>query len=310
MRRFYPTPPPNTLHDKVQKAGDDHRFRPPGDKRIELRVAQSLGMDREAREALHSLIRLAEKGKVAIPGRFMPDRQVSLRLAALGIAENVGEEDFFRFDKVVIPYHGISARRRKEWEAKGVRLTDLASSQVKRAQAALGLLRMEGAKPLVIGRHDDPETQAITEGHRGATVIEDTTDTARLAFAPTFGAVCQTTLSPRKVGWLVQQLRHRYRDAKVNFLDTTSPAMSAREQGMEALLRTCDQVVLVGEKGESTCEALAEAVSRLGKMFLMVNAPEDLEALDLGGGRRIALSAGGFAADETVRNVAAALMAR
>ncbi len=310
MRRFHPAQRPETLHDKVEKGAVETRFRPAGDRKIEIRVAQDLGMDREAREALQALIRLAEKGKIGVAGQFMPDSHVSQRLAAAGVAENVEEADFFRFHRVVIPFHGISPRQRRQWEEKKFRLTDLTSQLVKRAQVALGLLRMEGARPLVIGRHEDCETMAITDGQQGATVIEDTTDTARLAFSPAFGAVCQTTLSPRKVGWLVQQLRQRYRDSKVTFLDTTSPAMAARERGLESVLSACDQVVVVGQAGESTCGALAEAASRLGKIALIVSGPQELEALDLGGGRRIALSAGGFAPDEIVREVAAALMRR
>jgi 4-hydroxy-3-methylbut-2-en-1-yl diphosphate reductase len=290
------------------------RFRPPPSgpvrQKLDLRVAPGLGMDREARQALHELLRLAQKGRVAVAGMFMPDRQVSAGLAARGVVEGVDEADFFRFDRIVTPYHGISSRQRRAWEEKGIRLTDLASSLVKRAQAALGLLRMEGSRPLVIGRHEDAETRSISDGQSAATVIEDTTDTARLAFSPVFGAVCQTTLSPRRVEWLVQQLRHRYRDAKVTFLDTRSPAMAEREQGLEAVSSGCDQVLLVGQAGESTCEALAEAANRLGKPAFIVSGPEELEALDLGGVRRIALSAGGFAADESVRNVVAALVRR
>ena len=166
---------------------------------------------------------------------------------------------------------------------------------------------MEGAQGLVIGCHDHPETIAISGGNSAVKVIEDTTDTSRLLFSPAFGAVCQTTLSPRKVSWLVQQLRLRWKDARVTFLDTVSPAMAAREEALERLLVDCDRVVVVGETGESSCEALAEVALRRGKSAVIAATPGALAAADFRPGGKIALSAGAFATDEAIRAVAESL---
>ncbi|MCF7674386.1 MAG: hypothetical protein K9M97_03520, partial [Akkermansiaceae bacterium] len=61
----------------------------------------------------------------------------------------------------------------------------------------------------VVGRHGDPESLALAATNPGTKIIQDTTDTARLVISPGFGVVCQTTLSPRKVAWLLAQLRMR-----------------------------------------------------------------------------------------------------
>ncbi len=285
----------------------NQRFMPPAANKPELRVAKSLGMDADARSALAQLLVLAKAQKFCVAGRFMPDAGVSAQLAALGIVENVEEADFFRFRRVVIPFGGVSPRARREWEETGHRLEDLTSPQVRRAQVALGLLRMEGAQAVVIGRHEDAETQALAGGNSGAKIIEDTTDTARLVFSPAFGAVCQTNLSPRRVSWLVQQLRHRYRDARVTFLDTISPAMAAREEALERLLVDCDQAVIVGEAGESSCEALAETALRRGKAALIVAGPDVIDLAAFRTNRKIAFTAGAFATDEAIRAVAEVL---
>lgn len=267
-----------------------------------VRLAPVFGMDPETRSALANLEALAKSAKVAVAGRFMPDAQVSERLADKGIAEDVEEADFFRYSRVVIPFSGVSPVRRKVWEKAGVPLADLTSPQVRRAQVALGLLRLDGAQPLVIGRHSDAESRALAEGNPGTRILEDTTDTARLAFAPVFGAVCQTTLSPRRVSLLVQQLRLRYRDASVTFLDTLSPAMTARSQSLEKLMTDCDRVVIVGEAGEASCEALAETALRKGLPSVIAGSVMELESADLSG--RIALTAGAFALDATIRRIA------
>jgi 4-hydroxy-3-methylbut-2-enyl diphosphate reductase IspH len=284
----------------------NQRYMPPSAARLEVRIAKSLGMDDDARSALAQISALVKTQKIAVAGRFMPDAGVSARLASLGVVENVHEADFFRFSRIVIPYGGVAPRNRRDWEEMGHRLEDLSSPQVRRAQVALGLLRMEGAQAVVIGRHDNAETRAIARGNSATNIIEDTTDTARLVFSPSFGVVCQTNLSPRKVSWLVQQLRHRYRDARVTFLETISPAMAAREEALERLLVDCDQAVIVGEPGESSCEALVETALRRGKQAAIVARPEDLDPAVFSR-QKVAFTAGAFATDEAVHAVAAAL---
>lgn len=283
------------------------RFMPRASGRPELRIATALGMDDDTRAAMDRVVLLAKSGKTGVAGCFMPDRGVSARLASLGVAENIEEADFFKFRSIVTPYSGISSRHRRDWQEAGYPLEDLTSPQVRRAQVALGLLRMEGAQALVIGRHEDPESQAISGGSSGARILQDTTDTARLVFSPAFGAVCQTTLSPRRVSWLAQQLRLRWRDAKVTFLDTVSPGMIAREEALERLLVVCDRVVIVGESGESSCEAMAETALRRGKQALVVATPDELDAGDFRVGEKVALTAGAYATDEAIREVAGAL---
>lgn len=307
MQRFRPASRPDTLCHKALTSLDEKRFMAPAERKGVLQVAGFLGMDEVTRAAMGRLFALAESRKTGVAGRFMPDDGVSARLAERGIVEDVDEADFFRFRRVVIPYGGISLRQRRDWEERGYPLEDFSAPQVRRAQVALGLLGIEGARGLVIGRHDDAESLALAGGSPGTKILEDTTDTARLEFAPAFGAVCQTTLSPRRVAWLVQQLRFRYRDARVTFLDTISPSMATREEALEKLLVTCERVVIVGRAGEASCEALMEAALRRGKPALVVAGPDELKADDFTGNPRVALTAGAFALDETIRAVAEAL---
>jgi 4-hydroxy-3-methylbut-2-enyl diphosphate reductase len=307
MRRFHPTPRAEALPHKVLMALDGRRFRPSTGAGVQLRIASALGMDADAREALERLSVLGKTRKTGVAGRFMPDAGVSARLAAEGIAENVEPADYFRFRTIATPYTGISTLERREWEEVGQTLEDLTSPQILRARESLGVVKLDGGQCVVIGRHEDPESLAISGGSPGTRIVEDTTDTARLQFSPTFGVVCQPTLSPRKVSWLVQQLRLRWKDARIRFLDTVSPAMSAREDALERLMSDCDRVVIVGETGESSCSALSEAALRHGKPSLIVASADDLEPQDFRSRLRTVLTAGAFATDEKIRGVAAAL---
>lgn len=307
MQRFRPTSRSETLSNKALNHLDQRRFMPPGERRRVLRVAGALGMDEEARRALDRLLALAAERRVGVAGEFMPDDGVAGLLSARGIVEHLDEQDFFKVRWVATPYCGIAPRQRREWEDAGVALEDFTSAQVRRAQISVGLLRLEGAQTLVIGRHDDPESQVIAGGG-GSKIIEDTTDTARLAFSPAFGAVCQSTLSPRRVSWLAQQLRMRYRDARMTILDTVSPAMARREEALEKLLVECELAVVVGRPGEASCEALVETALRRGRAAVVVANASDLKKVDLSGNPAIALTAGAFALDAAIHEVVQALV--
>ena len=266
----------------------------------ELRFAPVMGMDAEAVQALELLEREALHGPVAVPGIFMPDAGVRSRLQRLGVIEEADETDFSRVRSVVLPFGGVSMRDKRRWQESGWRIVDTRSQQVRRAQVALGLLRMEGAQTLVIGRHDDPETRALASDYPGTIVLEDTTDIARLHYAPAFGAVCQTTLSPRRVAWLSQQLALRYRDARMSFLDTVAPSMTQRERALESLCGWCDGVLVLGDRGEATVESLLETARRCGRPAALL--PDQAE---LDGCRRLAVTAGGFVSHATIDSLAA-----
>lgn len=262
---------------------------------VEFRLASVLGMDGEAKQALELLEREARAGQVAVPGGFMPDAGVRARLRRLGVIEEADESDFSRVRSVVLPFGGVPMRDKRRWQESGWKVVDARSQQVRRTQVALGLLRMEGAQTLIIGRHDDAETLALASDYPGTIVLEDTTDIARMRYAPAFGAVCQTTLSPRRVAWLSQQLRLRYWDAKLSFLDTVSPAMTQRERALESLCGWCDGVMVLGDRGEATVEALLETAKRLGKPAALRE-----DAAELDGCRRVAVTAGGFVLPEMI----------
>ena len=106
---------------------------------------------------------------------------------------------------------------------------------------------------------------------------------------------------------MVQQLRLRWRDARVTFLDTVSSAMTAREEALERLLVVCDRAVIVGEAGESSCEALLETALRRGKPAVVVASPDELDLADVRANVKVALTAGAFATDEAIRAVGGAL---
>lgn len=92
----------------------------------------------------------------------------------------------------------------------------------------------------------------------------------------------------------------------MTFRETVVASMKRRIAALEDELATCDHVVIVGDPGEASCEALAETAHRLGRVATVVASPHDLDP-DALMGQRVGLTAGAFALDEVVRAVAAVL---
>ncbi len=268
------------------------------------------GLTGDAAAALATLDRLAASGQTGIAGVFMPSPWISKALAGAGIAEQLDPADAIRFRHIIVPYTGLPPSQHALWQASSNgRLHDLSAPAIRHALATAERLVALRAETLVIGRHhDDPATATITDDGRAARILENTEDTARLTFAPHFGALCNPWISPRRVAWLADQLRLRYRDARVTFIDTTCPAMIERERALESRLATADRVVIVGDPGDDTCQALAEAAARRGIDSAIATTATRLpwRAYD-GTPRNILITAGGFTPQPAIQAMARAL---
>ena len=62
--------------------------------------------------------------------------------------------------------------------------------------------------------------------------------------------------------------------------------MAARDEALERLLVDCDRVVIVGEPGEASCEALAETALRKGKTSEIVGSADACDLTEGGGSSR------------------------
>jgi 4-hydroxy-3-methylbut-2-enyl diphosphate reductase IspH len=71
--------------------------------------------------------------------------------------------------------------------------------------------------------------------------------------------------------------------------------MALRERALESLCGWCDGVVVAGDRGEASVEALLETAKRFGKPAALLHDLRELE-----GCRKLALTAGGFVMKETL----------
>lgn len=281
---------------------------PPVRIRHEVKLAPVRGMGAELRAALTLLESRLARGPLTILGPLGPNARLREKFRVLGLRETDPEGLHAGTRTVVVPPGGVPRSLRDRWRQAGYELLDLTLPAVRRAATSLGLLAMEGCRPVVAGTPGEAETLTLAADLRGAAVAGDADEAARLAFSPKFGVVAQPGFSPRRARLIAEALRQRHRDAAITFLETTAIAMLERERSLETLSRWADLVVVAGGTQDASVRALLEAARRLGLAGANATAPEELELGKLRDFRRIVVTAGEFTPDEAIAAIAAALM--
>lgn len=265
--------------------------------RCQVRTAPPAGPGGELREALARLEARLGRGAVTVLGPLAPDRALCEAFRRRGVQEGPPGEFRAPTRTVVVPPTGLPRPLVRRWKESGHELLDLTLPAVRRAQTSPQLLALEHARTVVVGHRDDAECAAIAGEVAGTAVVEDADQAALLPFAPKFGVVCQTLLSRRRAAAVVEALRQRHPDSRVDFLDTTSPALSGRERSVEALSRWAELILIAGEAGEASVRALIEASRRLGLPAHPVADAAALDFRDLAGVARIGVAAGEYGAE-------------
>jgi 4-hydroxy-3-methylbut-2-enyl diphosphate reductase len=167
----------------------------------------------------------------------------------------------------------------------------------------MNLLRAEGCRLVLVGHPGDPECLAIAGDTPGVAIIESADEAIDLPFAPHTGVVFQTSISSQRARTIVEALRSRHRDSRVQVLDTLSPAALQREQALRNLARDSELLLIIADSGDASGRALYETARGLGRPARIIHNFGDLEPGELQGYRHIGLSAGEFTCDEEIAAV-------
>lgn len=275
-----------------------------GSARREVRRAAVLGMSQETRDAWNLLVRRLSEGPMTLMGAPGPNRVLLDRARRAGALEGALDDNSAPTRQLVIPMTGATPDQRLQWKERGHELIDLTLPAIRRAHVTLKLLRAEGCRLVLVGHPGDPECQAIAGGLRGVAVVESVDEASDLPFAPCSGVAFQTSISSQRARTIVEALRRRHRDSRVQVLDTLSPAGLQREQALRVLARDSDLLLIVADPNDASGRALYETARWLGRPARMVAGVDDLVPRDFEEFRRIGLSAGEFTPDDLLEEVA------
>ena len=269
-------------------------------RRREIRRAAVLGMSQETRDAWSLLLRRLSGGPLTLLGAPGPNRVLLDRARRAGALEGGLDDPSAPTRRVVIPMSGATPAQRQRWKDAGYELIDLTLPVIRRAHATMNLLKAEGSRLVLVGHPGDPECAAIAGDARRVAVVESADEAAELPFAPRSGVVFQTGVSSLRARTIVEALRARHRDSRVQVLDTLSPAAMQREQALRVQARESDFLLILADPSDASGRALYETARWLGRPARIVSSIEMLDASELRGFRRIGLSAGEFTCDEEI----------
>ena len=271
--------------------------------RREVRRAAVLGMSQETRDAWSLLLRRLSGGPLTLLDAPSPNRVLLDRARRAGALEGGLDDASAPTHRVVIPITGATPSQRKHWKEGGYELIDLTLPVIRRAHVTLDLLRAAGCRLVLVGHPGDPECQAIAGDSPGVAIVESVDEALDLPFAPKTGVVFQTSVSSQRARTIVEALRSRNRDSKVQVLDTLSPAALQREQALRVLARQTELVLIIADPADPSGLALYETARWLGRPARVIQSLDHLDPSELCGIRHIGLSAGEFTTDEEIDDV-------
>lgn len=218
-------------------------------------------MSMAAQQQLAHLLEISSKKKLWSWHAYSPNPHVQTMCENAGISYH--PQDLRADSAIVIPAHGAPASLKKQWKTEGRTVYDFSTPETRRAQTALGLLKLEGAELVIIGRKDDPEVISWIHDHRRARVVENAEDAVRIPYAPAFGIVCQTSFCPVLARHLSSVIGSRHRDSRVTFLDTSSAEENQRRHALAQAAKSSAPILLIGHSLATEMMAHAAAELRL-----------------------------------------------
>ncbi len=214
-----------------------------------------------AQQQLDTLLEISQRKKLWCWHPYSPNPRVQSLCEQAGISHH--EQDLRANSAIVIPAHGAPASLKKQWKAEGRTMYDFSTPETRRVLTTLGLLKIEGAELVIIGRKDDPEVISWIHDYRAARVVENAEDAVRIPYSPHFGIVCQTCFCPVLARHLSSVIRNRHRDSRVTFYDTSSEEENRRRQALKQATRFPGPLLLLGHSLATAMMAHAAAELRV-----------------------------------------------
>jgi len=215
--------------------------------------------------------------KVYTLGPLIHNPRVAERLRSLGIltAKDLSEVP----DKaiLILPSHGAAPELTREAEARGIEIQDATCPLVRKVQIAAKALRAEGYSVVLVGQKSHTEVKAVVAWAGGDVyVVENEEETRALPALERVAVVSQTTQRPEQVSRVVEALKERCGEVRVE--PTLCHVTSQRQAEARRLARQVDVMVVVGGRQSANTRKLAEIAREMGRPVYHVEAADEVDA--------------------------------
>jgi 4-hydroxy-3-methylbut-2-enyl diphosphate reductase len=264
--------------------------------------AAHLGMCFGVRDAIALALEQADAGPLTILGDLVHNPAVLAALQAKGIATaDVVARVTTR--AVMITAHGASARTVAAIRARGLAVVEATCPLVHVAHRAIQALVRDGYHPVIIGQRTHVEVRGLTEDLDDFHVVLDEDDIEALDGHPRIGVAAQTTQPVERVQHLVAQIRRRFPQSAVRFIDTVCQPTKERQRAAVELARQCDAVIVIGGANSNNTRELVNTCGRYCSQVHHIQTESDLRVEWFAAADTVGITAGTSTPDPVIDRI-------
>ena len=271
--------------------------------------ATHLGMCFGVRDAITLALDQAEAGPLTILGDLVHNPSVLHALEAKGIAV---AQDITQVSTptVMITAHGTSERTLARTRALGLTVVEATCPLVHVAHRAVAALVREGYHIVIVGQRDHVEVRGLTGDLDRYDVVLSDQDVLALEEHPRIGVAAQTTQPVEKVRQVVAQIRRRFPQSEVRYLDTVCKPTKDRQGAAIEMAQQCDVVIVVGGRSSNNTRELVKTCGRHCARVHHVQTEDDVQPEWFDGAEVVGLTAGTSTPDDIIDRVEAFIRRR
>ena len=206
---------------------------------------------------------------------------------------------------VVFSAHGVPPSVRAHATARDLRVVDATCPLVAKVHREVKRFSKLGFDVFLIGHAGHDEVVGTLGQAPGVRLVEHGVDFSRLPVSDPDKVACvtQTTLSPRDVAPVIDELRQRFPKLAEPLAADICYATRNRQSAVTWLARNVDVVLVVGDATSSNSRHLREAASETGTPAYLIGGEVDLRDEWLENAKVVGVSAGASTPEDVVAGV-------
>ncbi|HCW45577.1 MAG: 4-hydroxy-3-methylbut-2-enyl diphosphate reductase [Planctomycetia bacterium] len=271
---------------------------------MKITRARALGTCFGVRDAIEAALDPAFKGDLTIVGQLVHNPQTVQKLRDHGVQMVDSLDDEIESRNVMITAHGTAESVKEKLSDRGFTVYDASCPLVLRVHTAVRRLVSEGWHPVVFGQEKHVEVRGIVGDLEDYTVVGGSGDIEKLAGKARIGIVCQTTHRITEARGILDEIRNRFPEMEVEFVDTvckpTKDRQSAVEELADDLARGQGVMVVVGGYNSSNTRKLLEVCSERQVTAHHIENEDQLESAWFTGVEHVGITAGTSTPHEVV----------
>jgi 4-hydroxy-3-methylbut-2-enyl diphosphate reductase len=250
---------------------------------------------------------LGEGARVRTLGPLIHNTQEIGRLEAGGVQTIDSPAEVEAGTTAVIRAHGVTPEVQRELEARAERVVDATCPFVTKVQKLAERAAAEGRDVVVVGSPDHPEMIGV-KGYAplNAHVVRDAGEVAKLPRLHAPLVVSQTTIKLSTFLEAADAVRERA-DAEPQIVNTICSATRDRQDAARALAGHVEAFYIIGGRHSSNSIKLLSVCKEQCPRSFLIETPEEIDAEDLRGARRVGVTAGASTPNWLIEQVIARL---